>query len=277
MHMVRRSVRVPNTAVYAAGTRQNTAGYAARTRPCKYRIHGRARTVYRVHGRLHGRLYGPCARPCTYHVHGTWPEHGCVHGYVPYTRPCLRPVYSTRPVNGRVLPMDTAVFTARVRGRVPCTYTCLRPVYTAVHGRIQTAYGPCTWSVHDSNAAAAPTRRVYSPCRVHGRSRHVRTVYTTTQCIPGIAKVDNRNLLDGYYANNSFSGKRVGYIFGSRDLLGHSVGHVIVHAQLTLWAILLAETVPLKSVTDKETNKKTSKFSPPAAYKVRAPSYLAWW
>jgi len=37
--------------------------------------------------------------------------------------------------------------------------------------------------------------------RVHGRSRRVRTVYTTTRCILGIAKVDNRNLLDGYYAN----------------------------------------------------------------------------
>jgi len=45
-----------------------------------------------------------------------------------------------------------------------------------------------------------PHGRVYSPCRVHGRSRRVRAVYTTTRCIPGIAKVDNRNLLDGYYA-----------------------------------------------------------------------------
>jgi len=56
------SVRVLNTAVYAAGTWQNTAGYAAHTRPCTYRIHGRARAVYREHGRL----YGPCARHCTY-------------------------------------------------------------------------------------------------------------------------------------------------------------------------------------------------------------------
>ena len=95
------SVRVPNTAVYAAGTWQNTAGYAARTRPCTYHIHGRARAVYRVHGRLHGRLYGPCARPCTYHVHGrAWSVHYpntavytvvyAVHGsvYGPCTRPC---------------------------------------------------------------------------------------------------------------------------------------------------------------------------------------------
>jgi len=89
------SVLVPNTAVYAAGTWQNTAGYAARNRPCTYRIHGRARAVYRVHGRLHGRLYGPCARPCTYHVHGSawsvydpntavytvvYPVHGRVYG-----------------------------------------------------------------------------------------------------------------------------------------------------------------------------------------------------
>ena len=41
--------------------------------------------------------------------------------------------------------------------------------------------------------------RVYG--RVRGRSWRVRTVYTTTPCIPGIAKVDNRNLLDGYYSN----------------------------------------------------------------------------
>ena len=135
-------------------------------------------------------VYVPCTRPCMVR------KHGRVQG----TRPCLRPVYSTRPVNGRVLSMDTAVFTARVRGRVPCTCTCLWPVYTAVHARVQTSYGPCTWSVRDSNAAAAPHGRVYSPCRVHGRSRRVRTVYTTTGYIRGIAKVDNRNLLDGYYA-----------------------------------------------------------------------------
>jgi len=125
------SVRVPNTAVYAAGTWQNTAGYAARTRPCTGRIHGRVRAAYRVHGRL----YGPCARPCMYHVLGrAWSVHD----------------------------PNTAVYTV---------------VYPVVHGS------------------------VYSPCRVHGRSRRVRTVYTTTRCIPGIAKVDNRNLLDGYYAN----------------------------------------------------------------------------
>jgi len=41
--------------------------------------------------------------------------------------------------------------------------------------------------------------RVYG--RVRGRSWRVRTVYTMTQRIPGIAKVANRNLLDGYYSN----------------------------------------------------------------------------
>jgi len=140
--------------VYAAGTRQNTAGYAARTRPCTYRIHGHARTVYRVHGRLHGRLYGPCARPCTYHVHGrVRTMYTAVHDpSMARTRPCTR-----------LCSLYTAVFTARVRGRVPCPYTCLRPMYTAVHGRVQTAYGSCTWSVHDSNAAAAPTRPCLPP------------------------------------------------------------------------------------------------------------------
>jgi len=141
------SVRVPNMAVYAAGTWQNTAGYAARTRPCTYRIHDRARAVYRVHGRLHCRLYGPCAPPCTYHVHGrAWSVHD------PNTA-----VYTV------VYPVYTAVTTARVRDRLPCTCTCLWPVYTAVHGRVQTAYGPCTWSVHDPNAAAAPTQPCLQP------------------------------------------------------------------------------------------------------------------
>jgi len=108
------SVCVPNTAVYAAGTWQNTARYAARTRPRKYRIHGRARAVYRVHGRL----YGPCARPCTYHVHGrAWSVHD------PNTV------------------LYTAVFTARVHG--PCTRPCI--VY--MHVFVACVYGrprPCT-------------------------------------------------------------------------------------------------------------------------------------
>jgi len=139
------------------------------------------------HGRLHGRLYCPCARPCTYHVHGrAWSVHD------PNTA-----VYTVLyPVHGRVY--------GRVRSRVACTCMCLWPVYTAVHGRVQTAYGSCTWSVHDPNAAAAPTRpclqpvpctRPFTACtdRVHHD--------TVTRCIPGIAKVDNRNLLDGYYAS----------------------------------------------------------------------------
>jgi len=121
------SDRVPNTAVYAAGTWQNTAGYAARAPPCTYRIHGRARAVYRVHGHLHGRLYGPSARPCTYHVHGrawsvhdpnmavytvVYPVHGRVYGTC--TRPCT--VYMH-------------VFVACVYGRPrPCT-DCVRAIY----------------------------------------------------------------------------------------------------------------------------------------------------
>jgi len=141
-----------------------------------------------------------------------------------------------RPVNGRVLPMDTAVFTARVRCRVPCTCTCLRPVYTAVHGRVQTAHGPCTWCVHDPNAAAAPTRPCFQPVpctrpftactdRVHHDTVHSRHRKSWQQKLVG-------RLLRK--SNNSFSGKRLVYVFGSRDLLGHNVGHVIAHAQLTL-------------------------------------------
>ena len=184
-------------------------------RPCPE--HGRVRSRYVAkHGRVRGpyptvyvpytrpstrpslrlvctAMYVPCTRPCMVRP---LPEHGRVHGRVPCTRPCLRPVYSTWPVNGRVLTMDTAMFTARVRGRVPCTCTRLWPVYTAVHGRVQTAYGPCTCPFMTRTRRRPPHGRVYSPCRIHGRSRRVWTVYTTTRCIPGIAKVDNRNLLD---------------------------------------------------------------------------------
>jgi len=95
------SVRVPNTAVHAAGTWQSTAGYPARTRPCTYRIHGRARAVYRVHGRLHGRLYGPCARPCTYHVHGrVWSVHDPNTAVYTVMYPVHGRVYGTCTVHG---------------------------------------------------------------------------------------------------------------------------------------------------------------------------------
>ena len=112
------SVRVPNTAVYAAGTRQ--------TRPGTQPVPDRVRTVY-MHGRARAvrpsirpslrpvckAVYVPCTRPCMVRP---WPEHGRVHGRVLCTRPCLRPVYA-------------AVY--RVHAR---TCTCLWPVYTAVHG-----------------------------------------------------------------------------------------------------------------------------------------------
>jgi len=160
--------------MYAAGTWQNTAGYAARTRPCTYRIHGRARAVYRVHGRIHGRLYGPCARPCTYHVHGrVRTMYTAVHGpSMTRTRPCTQSCT-----------LYTAVFTARVQHTArkrPCTadghsrvyYPCTRPCTVYMHvfvacvdgrRRVQTGYGPCTWSVHDPNAAVAPTRPCLQP------------------------------------------------------------------------------------------------------------------
>ena len=88
------SVRVSNTAVYAVGTWQNTAGYAARTRPCTYRIHGRARTA---HGRLLSRF--------TARVHGrVRTMYTAVHGpSVTGTRPCTRSCT-----------LYTAVFTDRV-------------------------------------------------------------------------------------------------------------------------------------------------------------------
>ena len=99
------------------------------TRPCTYRIHGRARAVYRVHGRvrLHSRLYGPCARPCTYHVHGrAWSVHD----------PNMAVYTVVYPVHGRVYGPCTwsctvymHVFVACVYGRLlPCT-DCVRAMY----------------------------------------------------------------------------------------------------------------------------------------------------
>ena len=148
--------RTMYTAVYAAGTWQNTAGYAARTRPCTYRIHGRARAVYRVHGRLHGRLYGPCARPCMYHVHGrAWSVHD------PKTA-VYKVVY---PVHGRVYGPCTRlctvymhVFMACVYGRQrPCTdcarppsavyKLCTRPYTGHAHGPSVSRTRPCTRAI----------------------------------------------------------------------------------------------------------------------------------
>jgi len=91
------SVPVPNTAVYGAGTRQNTAGYAAgtdrvrtmytavhgpsmtQTRPCTrsctlYTAVFTARVQYTARKRPctadgHGRIYGPCTRSSTVYMH----------------------------------------------------------------------------------------------------------------------------------------------------------------------------------------------------------------
>ena len=140
-------VHGPCTAVYTVCTRlymgHEHGPSVSRTRPCTQPVRGktwpgtqpvldRVRTVYMaVHGpcgRLHGRLYGPCARPCTYHVHGrAWsvhdpnttvntvvnPVHGRVYG--PYTWPCT--VYMH-------------VFVACVYGRSrPCTDCYVRAMY----------------------------------------------------------------------------------------------------------------------------------------------------
>jgi len=92
--------------------------------------------------------------------------------------------------------------TSRVQG-VPSTRPCLRP---------------CT--------------RSFMACtdRVHHDTMHTR------HCKSWQQKFVGRLLLK---SNHSFSPNRLVYVFGSRDLLGHNVGHVIAHAQLTLWTILL--------------------------------------
>jgi len=148
--------------------------YVPYTRPCTGRVsctRPSTRTSLRPMCRA---VYVPCTRPCMIRP---WPEHGRVHGCVPCTRPCLRPVYA-------------AVY--RVHTRV-CGL-CIRPSTAVYRLRTGHVHGPFMTRTR----RRPPHGRVYRPCRVHGRSWHVRTVYTTTQCIPGIAKVDNRNLLDSY-------------------------------------------------------------------------------
>jgi len=153
-------------------------------------------------------VHGPGHVPCTWAALYTGRKHGCVQ------------------VHDRVL------------RRVPCTRPCLRPMYTAVHGHVQTVYtavhGPCTGSVHDPNSAVytavftavyAVVHGVYRPCTPR-HSAYQASQELTTEIFVG------RLLLKSN--NNSFSRNRLVYVFGSRDLLGHNVGHVIAHAQLTL-------------------------------------------
>ena len=146
------SVRVPNTAVYAASTWQNTAGYAARTGPCTYRIHGRARAVNRV--RVQGTR--PCTRPSSGHgrtmhgrVHGTYTavHTGRKDGrrYTAHARPCIRYVHGC--VHGRVLP------------RTGC-----------VHGRVRDTDGPCAWPEGGRAQSVHGRPRPCTDC-VHGRAR----------------------------------------------------------------------------------------------------------
>ena len=155
--------RVNSLYMAVGGSVQTVHG---RPRPCTNCVHGRTRAMHMVrtcreHGRVrsryvakNGRVRGPCP---TVYVPYTWPCTGRVPCTRPSTRPSLRPVCTavyvpcTRPCMVRV--QHTARkwpcaadghgrAYARVRGRVPCTCTSLWPVYTAVHGRVQTAYGP---------------------------------------------------------------------------------------------------------------------------------------
>jgi len=75
---------------------------------------------------------------------------------------------------------------------------------------------PCTW-------AAMYTGRKHG--RVHHDTMHTRHRKSRQQKLVG------RLLLK---SNNSFSRNQLVYVSGSRDLLGHNVGHVIAHAHLTL-------------------------------------------
>ena len=167
-------------------------GRAHGTRPCTRRVHGRDRvttdhvrgpctavctvctrpwaTVYT--GRKHGRTRAMhMVRPCSEHgrVRSRYvAKHGRVRGhvrtvYMAVHGPCTRP--STRP---SLRPVYLAVY--RVHARV-CGL-CIRPSTALYRLRTGHVHGPSMirtrrWPPHD---------RVYSPCRIHGRSRRVRNV-----------------------------------------------------------------------------------------------------
>ena len=116
----------------------------------------------------------------------------------------------TRPCT-RSCTLYTAVFTARVQyaaRKRPCTAdghgACSRPVYAAfyrVHARVcglcirpsTAVYRLRTGHIHGPfmtrTRRRPPHGRVYSPCRVHGRSRRVRTVYTVHDRVHGRVRV----------------------------------------------------------------------------------------
>jgi len=173
--------------------------YVARARLCTQSVHGRGRPCTDCTRPPSAAYeYKLCIRPYTGHAHGT---------SVSRTRPCSQPVRGktrpgTRPVPGRVrtvytavhgpctvyTAVYTAVFTARLHGRV-------RTMYRAVHRPSMTRTRPCTRSctlytaVFTARAVYTAVHGVYGPCTPrHGAFQL------------GIAKVDNRNLLDGYYA-----------------------------------------------------------------------------
>jgi len=135
----------------------NTPVYSVhcRTRPCT----GHGRTMYTAH-----------AQSCTQPVHGP--------GHVPCTW--------------------AALYTGRKHGRVLCTRPCLLPMYTAVHGHVQTVYtavhGPCTWSVHDPNAAMftavhAVVDGVYGPCTPRHGAYQASQKLTTEICWTAITQI----------------------------------------------------------------------------------------
>ena len=156
----------------------------------------------------------------------TFRKHAREHGTRPYrqtlntavftvrTRLCTRavntPVYRvhsrTRPCSGHGRTMYTACArpcTRTVKTAVYMAHGHVRAVYTAVFGSLTDhVHGPCMVEYSLYNPGHVPcTWAAPVHGRVCGRSRRVRPVYTTTQCIPGIAKVDSRNLLEGYYSN----------------------------------------------------------------------------
>jgi len=127
-------------------------------------------------------------------------KHACVQGAQPYTA-----VFESW--TNHVYGLCTAVYTGR-KTAVYMVHGHVRAVYTAVFGSwTDHVHGPCmvVYGLHTALVMypvhGRPLYTGRKDGRVYGRSRRVRTVYTTTQCITGIAKVDSRNLLEGYYSD----------------------------------------------------------------------------
>jgi len=160
-------------------------------------------------------------RPCP-NTAGTWQS--CTRAFTARVHGCSRRV---RTRYTAVHYPNTAMCTAAYRAHGRLYGLCTRPLPCTdlVHGHARTVYIPMNSRVHGQRPC---TRFVHGE---HGRERPSTLSVNTTRW--------QQKLVGGLLlkSNNSFSRNRLVYVFGSRQLLGHNVGQVIAHAQLTLWTI----------------------------------------